>query len=80
MDEIQFAPPEKPGNPDSLVNTNKQWCRMSSIHSIETGTSCAASGWLGYQLGPPARCPFTNYFGWEGSPTKIDYRKRIPLF
>ena len=23
-------------------------------------------------LGPPARCPFTNFFGWEVSPTKID--------
>ena len=21
---------------------------------------------------PPARCPFSPFFGWEGSPTKID--------
>ena len=27
--------------------------------------------------GPPARCPFSPFFfGWEGSPTKIDYRKK----
>ena len=36
-----FTPPEKPGNDDSLVNTNQQWlpmvskwCRISSIHSM----------------------------------------------
>ena len=28
-------------------------------------------------LGPPAIVPFYQiFFGWEGSPTKIDYRKR----
>ena len=30
MDEIHFAPPEKPGNHDSLVNTNQQWLPMDS--------------------------------------------------
>ena len=29
-------------------------------------------------VGPPARCPFSpNFFGWEGSPTKIDYRTKF---
>ena len=29
-------------------------------------------------LGLPARCPFSpNFFGWEGSPAKIDYRKKL---
>ena len=39
------APPEKSGNPDSLVNTNKQWfplvaksCRISSIYSMTKTT------------------------------------------
>ena len=32
-------------------------------------------------LGPPARCPFFHpFFGWEGSPTKIDRKKLVPLF
>ena len=31
----------------------------------------------GAQLGPPARCPFTNSFFGEGSPTKIENRKQI---
>ena len=27
--------------------------------------------------GPPTRCPFSpSYSGWEGSPSKIDYRKK----
>ena len=30
-------------------------------------------------LGPPARCPFSPPFLGEGSPTKIDYRKRGTL-
>ena len=30
-------------------------------------------------LGPPARCPLTNFVGWEGSPTQIDYRKKGTL-
>ena len=30
------------------------------------------------QLGLPARCPFTLFLG-EGSPTKIEYRKRGTL-
>ena len=39
--KIHFAPPKKPWNDDSRVNTNAQWfsmvakwCRISSIHSI----------------------------------------------
>ena len=28
------------------------------------------------KLGPPARCPSLPFFGWEGSPTKIGYRKK----
>ena len=29
------------------------------------------------RLGPPARCPLSHpFFGWEGSPTKIDHRKK----
>ena len=42
--EIHFAPPKKPWNDDSPVNTNKQWCTMvskwcgiSSIHSTFGG-------------------------------------------
>ena len=33
------------------------------------------------RLGPPARCPFSPvpFFGWEGSPTKIDYSKNGTL-
>ena len=27
-------------------------------------------------LGPPARCPFSPFFGWEDSPTKIDTREQ----
>ena len=27
-------------------------------------------------LGPPGSCPFSLFFGWEGSPTKIDYKKK----
>ena len=31
-------------------------------------------------LGPPARCPWSHFFfGWEGSPTKIDYREKGTL-
>ena len=40
--EIHFAPPKKPGNDNSPVNTRKQWfpmvskwCRILSIHSIK---------------------------------------------
>ena len=29
------------------------------------------------KLGQPAGCPFSPLFGGEGSPTKIDYRKKI---
>ena len=30
------------------------------------------------KLGPPARYPiFKPFFGWEGSPTEIDYRKKL---
>ena len=32
--------------------------------------------WL---LGPPARCPFSPTFFGEGSPTKIDHRKKGAL-
>ena len=29
-------------------------------------------------LGPPSRCPFSpNFFGWEGSPTKIHVLKKL---
>ena len=32
------------------------------------------------KLGPPARGPCSpNFFAWEGSPTKIDYRKKGTL-
>ena len=32
-------------------------------------------------VGPPVVPFLTNFFGWEGSPTKIDYRKKlVPLF
>ena len=32
-------------------------------------------------LGPPARCPVAVSFFWEGSPTTIDYGKKlVPLF
>ena len=34
---------------------------------------------LDAELGPPARCPFSPFFGWEGSPTKIEYRKKGTL-
>ena len=41
MDEIHSAPPKKPWNDDSPVNTNRQWfpmvsnwCRISSTHSM----------------------------------------------
>ena len=41
MDEVCFAPPKKPWNGDSPVNTNQQqfrmvskWCRISSIHGM----------------------------------------------
>ena len=41
MDAIHVAPPKKPWNDDSPVNTSKQWCDMASewcrivsIHSI----------------------------------------------
>ena len=36
-----------------------------------------------FGLSPPARCPCSHpFFGWEGSPTKIDVLKknRVPLF
>ena len=29
-------------------------------------------------LGPPARCPSPRFFFGEGSPTEIDYRKKVP--
>ena len=29
------------------------------------------------RLSFPARCPSLPFFGWEGSPTKIDYRKKV---
>ena len=32
-----------------------------------------------WSRGTPARCPFTVYFLGEGSPTKIDYRKKGTL-
>ena len=47
MDEILFAPPKKPWNDDSPVNTNKdlpwfsKWCEMdvATIHSVSTALS-----------------------------------------
>ena len=34
-----------------------------------------------YHLGPPVAPFYRFFFGWEGSPTKIDYRKMlVPLF
>ena len=43
--------------------------------AFDVGAWCACL----CQLGSPARCPLTNFFGWEGSPTKIDYRKKGTL-
>ena len=47
MDEIHFAPPKKPWNVDSAVNTNHQWFvmafkwfRISSSHSMSSKDSC----------------------------------------
>ena len=38
-----------------------------------------SKGWG--ELGPPAGCPFLPTFWGQGSPTKIDYRKKwLPLF
>ena len=36
----------------------------------------------GWSLGPPAFGALSDcsFFGWEGFPSKIDYRKRVPLF
>ena len=49
MDKIHFAPPKKPWNP---ANTNEQclsmvskWCRISSIHGIQTTTVQNTSMW-----------------------------------
>ena len=60
MDEIHFAPPKKPWNDDSPVNTNKhwvpmfsKWCRGVSIHSMRPWKSRSAS-----QPGFPAVCLF----------------------
>ena len=51
MDEIHFAPPKKPWNDDSPVNTNKQWfpmvskwCRILSMHSMNTGMNHLPAG------------------------------------
>ena len=66
---------------------------LSSGRSRKKARASRAACWFNRQrigmtprknnpLGPPARCPFTNFFGWEGSPTKIDCRKRkrVPFF
>ena len=52
---------------------------LSPTHSQHPGAEFGKGGVLKV-LGPPARCPFTLFWG-EGSPTKIDYRKQtVPLF
>ena len=49
---------------------------VSSSFVLRLGDSQASSS----QLGPPV-VPFHHFFGGEGSPTKMDYRKKwVPLF
>ena len=52
MGEIHFAPPKKPWNDDSPVNTNKhwcpmisKWCRISSIHSVPSSQNHIVPIW-----------------------------------
>ena len=40
---------------------------------------CCLRGGHQEPIGPPARCPSFPFFGWEGSSTKIDYRKKGAL-
>ena len=41
------------------------------------GPDCINVGLECFPRSPRDRCPFTvTFFGWEGSPTKIDYRKK----
>ena len=49
----------------------------SEVLGVQKGTSLGAPS-LPFALGPPV-VPFYPFLG-EGSPTKIDYRKRVPLF
>ena len=47
----------------------------SSSHKTDLGKpTCHVFVW---QLGPPARCPFTVSFFGEASPTKIDFKKKV---
>ena len=56
------------------------WGSPHCIHSCELLTVTSEEQQFGVSfLGPPARCPLILFWG-EGSPTKIDYRKRVPLF
>ena len=48
-------------------------------HSLVSDTLLSRRSCMVPQLGPPARCPFSPAFFGEGSPTKIDYRKKGTL-
>ena len=58
--------------------TRRGSCRQTPSCSLERESS-SLQGPRGTQLPrSPSNWPFlTNFFGWEGSPTKIDYRKKL---
>ena len=53
----------------------------AGIEASNTGSMLPDSLLLSHfvRLGPPVVLFYQFLFGWEGSPTKIDYRKRVPL-
>ena len=79
MDEIHFAPPKKPWNGDSPVNTKKQWFRPWFLRwraldvATMQGTVCSMYGFQSSKAGaghleghPPKGDPFNSHVGWEG--------------
>ena len=63
------APARGPRDPDAGVGVKRMSGSMYLTRKCIRGNE--------HVLGSALSHPF---FGWEGSPTKIDYRKRVPLF
>ena len=81
MDEIHFAPPKKPWNDNSPVNTNNQWvpmfskCRILSIHRDPFRTK-QMPAWLRVNTnGIPFSCRCTTHFSpfWRGLDVQWGY-------
>ena len=61
-----------------VVSRRGNRCATAEKRAAKARLYKSASYFLSSSRAPVV--PFSPLFGWEGSPTKIDYRKRVPLF